>query len=55
MPPKKEKTGGRSVDYVYLQRKKVFWPDDIGHSAKQKTQAIYPDILLVFIVELAKI
>ncbi|MDX9914129.1 MAG: hypothetical protein RBS77_06135, partial [Candidatus Moranbacteria bacterium] len=56
MPPKKEKNRG-SAGQLCLPPKEeeVFRPDDKGHSAKQKTQAIYPDILLVLIVELAKI
>lgn len=56
MPPKKEKSRG-SAGQLCLPPKEqeVFWSDDKDHSAKQKTQAIYPDILLVFIVELAKI
>jgi len=52
---KRKKQGvGRSTMFT-SKGKEVFRPDDKGHSAKQKTQAVYPDILLVFIVELAKI
>ena len=51
MPPKKEKKQGVGRSTMFTSKgKEVFRPDDKGHSAKQKTQAIYPDILLVLIL-----
>jgi len=59
MPPKKEKKqrDGRSKYVLPLKGTKgvILGLMRIDHSAKQKTQAVYPDILLVLIVELAKI
>jgi len=56
MPPKKEKNRGSAGQLCLPPKEKRFLGPTIrGHSANQKTQAIYPDILLVFIVELAKI